>query len=227
MGGSTKNNMTLEIIGRDPVLTMKIIKMVGERNKKAQRKKAFIQRVKQAICVWSWAQEKETPTDQSTPRRMATTTTVSSARPSRTCARFAMTATVMKHQHGRNWTMKGKCSLCETKCNDEFCQGCVYYLQRKLERALVPTRKLAPCKSDHYSDRVFRIKSNFMTLQTCQYDDGWTIYRSNKLLPSQEVDGLQINPMQKRGWGLDVLPIRNTGFGQGWDWGRGLHGVSN
>jgi c-di-GMP-related signal transduction protein len=53
MGGSTKNNMTLEIIGRDPVLTMKIIKMVGERNKKAQRKKEFIQRVKQAICVWS------------------------------------------------------------------------------------------------------------------------------------------------------------------------------
>jgi c-di-GMP-related signal transduction protein len=46
-------NMTLEIIGRDPVLTMKIIKMVGERNKKAQRKKELIQRVKQAICIWS------------------------------------------------------------------------------------------------------------------------------------------------------------------------------
>lgn len=45
--------MTLEIIGRDPILTMKIIKMVGERNAKAQRRKVFIQRVKQAICIWS------------------------------------------------------------------------------------------------------------------------------------------------------------------------------
>ena len=68
--------------------------------------------------------------------------------------------------------MKGKCSLCETKCDDELCGGCVYYLQKKLERTLVTTRKTAPCQSDHWNDRVFRTKSNFLTLQTCQYDDG-------------------------------------------------------
>ena len=187
--------MTLEIIGRDPVLTMKIIKMVGERNKKAQRKKAFIQRVKQAICIWSWAQEKETPIGQLTQRRMETTTTVSSARPSRTCANFAMTATAMKQQHGRNLAMKGKCSLCGTKCGDEFCQGCVYYLQKQSNKALIPTMDRASYTPPHDSDRVFRQRSNFLTLQTCNYNEGWTIHRSNKLLTSQEVDGLQINSL--------------------------------
>ena len=218
--------MTLEIIGRDPVLTMKIIKMVGERNKKAQRKKAFIQRVKQAICVWSWAQEKETPTDQSTPKRMETTTTASSARPSRTYARFAMTATVMKHQHGRNWTMKGKCNLCEAKSQDEFCPSCVCYLQRKANKVLVNTRKMMSYTPDPYANLIPGGESNFFSLQ-CKYDERWTIRRSNKLLTSQEVDGLQINPLQERGWRMDVLSIRHSSIGQGWDWRGGLHGVSN
>ena len=205
---------------------MKIIKMVGERNKKAQRKKAFIQRVKQAICIWLWVRGRVTHIGQSMQKRMETITTISSAKQSRTCANSAMIATAMKHQHGRNWTMKGKCKLCEAKSQNEFCPSCVCYLQRKANKVLVNTRKMMSYTPDQYANLIPGGKSNFFSLQ-CKYDERWTIHRSNKLLTSQEVDGLQINPLQERGWRMDVLPIRHTGFGQGWDWRRGLHGISN
>ena len=117
-----------------------------------------------------------THTDQSILKRMETTTTTSFENQSGMCVDHAEnglnSAMTAKLQHGRNLTMKGKCNLCETKCDDEFCGGCVYYLQKKLERTLVTTRKTAPCQSDHWNDRVFRTRSNFLTLQTCQYDDG-------------------------------------------------------
>ena len=68
--------------------------------------------------------------------------------------------------------MKGKCSLCGTKCGDEFCQGCVYYLQKQSNKALIPTRDRTSYTPPHDSDRVFRQRSNFLTLQTCNYNEG-------------------------------------------------------
>jgi hypothetical protein len=100
-----------------------------------------------------------------------------------------MIATAMKHQHGRNWTMKGKCKLCEAKSQDEFCPSCVCYLQRKANKVLVNTRKMMSYTPDQYANLIPGGKSNFFSLQ-CKYDERWTIHRSNKLLPSQEVDGL-------------------------------------
>lgn len=44
--------MRVEIIGRDPAITMQICKMIGERAMKAQRKAAIIDRFKQAILFW-------------------------------------------------------------------------------------------------------------------------------------------------------------------------------
>ena len=44
--------MKTEIIGRDPIIMMQIVRMIGDRNRKAQRRSNFIRRVKQAICIW-------------------------------------------------------------------------------------------------------------------------------------------------------------------------------
>ena len=44
--------MKIEVIGRDPILTIQICKMIGERQAKAQRKAEFILRVKQSIQFW-------------------------------------------------------------------------------------------------------------------------------------------------------------------------------
>ena len=65
--------------------------------------------------------------------------------------------------------MKGKCNMCGTKCNDEFCAGCVYYLQKKMNRASIPTRDRASYIPPHFGDRVHRAKSDFFTLQTDSY----------------------------------------------------------
>lgn len=62
--------------------------------------------------------------------------------------------------------MKGKCKLCGTKCSDEFCVGCVYYLQKKMDKPLIPTRDRASYTPPQFGDRVYRSKSNFFTLQT-------------------------------------------------------------
>ena len=110
-----------------------------------------------------------TPTDQSMLKRMATTMTISFAKQRRMCVghagnglNFAMTA---KLQHGKTLTMKGKCNLCGTKCADEFCGGCVYYLQKKKDRSLVTARKTAPIPY-LFGIRADRSKSDFFTLQT-------------------------------------------------------------
>jgi len=44
--------MKIGIIGREPMITMQICKMIEERKAKAQRKAEFILRVKQAITFW-------------------------------------------------------------------------------------------------------------------------------------------------------------------------------
>ena len=106
-----------------------------------------------------------TPIDQSTLKRMETITTTSSERQSKTCANYATIATVMKQPLGRNSAMKGKCNLCGTKCNDEFCGGCVYYLQKKKDRSLVTARKTVPIPY-LFGIRADRSKSDFFTLQT-------------------------------------------------------------
>tara|TARA_R110000823_G_C15565627_1_gene461114 strand:+ start:125 stop:262 length:138 start_codon:yes stop_codon:yes gene_type:complete len=44
--------MKIGIIGREPMITMQICRMIGERKAKAQRKAEFILRVKQSIQFW-------------------------------------------------------------------------------------------------------------------------------------------------------------------------------
>ena len=61
--------------------------------------------------------------------------------------------------------MKDKCNLCGTKCAEEFCGGCVYYLQKKKDRSLVTARKTVPIPY-LFGIRADRSKSDFFTLQT-------------------------------------------------------------
>jgi len=44
--------MKLGIIGREPMITMQICRMIGERKAKEERRREFIEKVKQTILFW-------------------------------------------------------------------------------------------------------------------------------------------------------------------------------
>jgi hypothetical protein len=44
--------MKIGIIGREPMITMQICRMIGERKAKEERRREFIEKVKQTIYFW-------------------------------------------------------------------------------------------------------------------------------------------------------------------------------
>ena len=45
-------NAPLQVIGRDPAITIQIIKMIAERQQKAQRRSEFFDKLKLTIQFW-------------------------------------------------------------------------------------------------------------------------------------------------------------------------------
>ena len=45
-------NTPLQVIGRDPAITIQIIKMIAERQQKAQRRSEFFDKLKLIIKFW-------------------------------------------------------------------------------------------------------------------------------------------------------------------------------